>query len=80
MAIYRCLLSGGGQCVGGNTLEDARATLNKKLWAIAGKVENPIRVKHDNDGDRVYECYQLEQAKGIIISGYKSNPVPDFLD
>ncbi|AUR95921.1 hypothetical protein NVP1215B_003 [Vibrio phage 1.215.B._10N.222.54.F7] len=80
MPIYRCLLNGGGRCVGGTTLADARNTLNSKLYVIAGDVSEPVRVRHKTEGGKIYECYQLGEAKGIIISGYKGNPAPDFLD
>lgn len=80
MPIYRCLLVGGGRCVGGTTLESARSTLNSKLHAIAGTVATPALVKSEAEGDNLYECYQLGEARGIIISGYKGNPAPDFLD
>lgn len=79
MPIYRCLLIGGGQCLGGTNLDEARSRLESRMHSIAGFVAKPIRVKHKHESDKLYECYQLGEAKGVIISGYLDNPVEDFL-
>ncbi|QCG76652.1 hypothetical protein [Vibrio phage D4] len=80
MPIYRCEFSGGGKCLAGNTLEEARFTLESHMHQIAGTVAPPIRVKHKQDGNKLYECYQLEKAKGVILCGHKENPVKDWLN
>ncbi|QNJ59212.1 hypothetical protein [Vibrio phage vB_ValS_PJ32] len=80
MAIFRCLFVGGGFCPGGTNLEKARNILEDRLHTIAGEASKPIRVKHYNDGSKLYECYQLGPAKGMIISGFTDNPDPDFLN
>ncbi|QKE60734.1 hypothetical protein vBVhaSVHB1_47 [Vibrio phage vB_VhaS-VHB1] len=80
MAIYRMEFTGGGFKPMAGSFSEVKDVFDELLYAIAGTVEAPKLVKYFEDGSRAYYCYEIGRARGVILQGYKSNPVKGFLE
>ncbi|UOX38432.1 hypothetical protein VpasPP24_92 [Vibrio phage Vpas_PP24] len=80
MAIYRMEFMGGGFKPMAGSFHEVKDVFDELLYAAAGTVTAPRLVKYFEDGSKAYYCYEIGATRGVILRGYKINPVRDFLE
>lgn len=79
MAIHRIELSDGGRALGAIDLEDTREKVSGLLHTLAGRVATPEKVNFAISGANLFEVWELDGNRAMIIKGYRGNPRPELL-